>query len=117
MSQELAALSIALTALEAGLPEGTAPDRRQKVARLQRRSVEIAETIRLLSHELHPGILQYAGLAAALRSHCEEFEREHGGTYNASTQMCTYQAQTLSAKQACEAQGGTYMADQNCEVE
>jgi pyruvate/2-oxoacid:ferredoxin oxidoreductase beta subunit len=41
----------------------------------------------------------------------------HGGTYNASTQMCTYKAQTLSAKQACQAQGGTFMADQNCEVE
>jgi hypothetical protein len=41
----------------------------------------------------------------------------HGGTYNASTQMCTYKAQTLSAKQACQDQGGTFMADQNCEVE
>jgi signal transduction histidine kinase len=75
--QELAALSIALTALEAGLPEGTAPDRRQEIGRLQGRSVEMAETIRLLSHELHPGILQYAGLTAALRSHCQEFQREH----------------------------------------
>jgi signal transduction histidine kinase len=78
VNQELAALSIALAALEAGLPEGTAPDRRQEIARLQKRTVEMAETIRLLSHELHPGILQYAGLAAALRSHCQEFEREQG---------------------------------------
>src|SRR4029453_1673749 len=41
----------------------------------------------------------------------------HGGPYNSSTQMCTYKAQTLSAKQACQDQGGTFMADQNCEVE
>jgi signal transduction histidine kinase len=78
VSQELAALSIALSALEAGLPEGTAPDRRRQVARLQGRAAEMAEAIRHLSHELHPGILQYAGLAAALRSHCQEFERERG---------------------------------------
>jgi two-component system, NarL family, sensor kinase len=101
VNQELAALSIALTALQAGLPEGTAPDRRQEIAQLQRRSVEMAETIRLLSHELHPGILQYAGLTAALRSHCQEFEREHGvtatlqadddlGTVPADVALCLY---------------------------
>jgi two-component system sensor histidine kinase UhpB len=101
VNQELAALSIALTTLEADLPAGTAPDRRQEIARLQRRSVEMAETIRLLSHELHPGILQYAGLTAALRSHCQEFEREHGvavtlqsddnmGTVPADLALCLY---------------------------
>jgi hypothetical protein len=31
--------------------------------------------------------------------------------------MCTYKAQTLSAKQACQDQGGYYAADQNCEFE
>lgn len=76
VSQELAALSIAVAALEAGLPESTAPDRRQQLARLQRRTAEMVETIRHLSHELHPGVLQYAGLAAALRSQCRELERE-----------------------------------------
>ncbi len=76
VSQELAALSITVAALEAGLPESTAPDRRQQLARLQRRTAEMVETIRHLSHELHPGVLQYAGLAAALRNHCRELERE-----------------------------------------
>jgi signal transduction histidine kinase len=80
VNQDLAALAIALNALEDGLPEGTAPERRQEVARLQGRIVELTEAIRHLSHELHPGILQYGGLAAALRSHCREFEREHGLT-------------------------------------
>ena len=78
VNQDLAALSIALSALEDGLPEGTPADQRREVARLQARAVELAEAIRHLSHELHPGILQYAGLAVALRSHCREFEREHG---------------------------------------
>src|SRR5262245_24368213 len=77
VSQDLAALSIALSALEGGLPEGTASEQRQEVARLQGRIAEMTEAIRHLSHELHPGILQYAGLAAALRTHCREFEREH----------------------------------------
>jgi two-component system sensor histidine kinase UhpB len=80
VNQELAALSIALSALEDGLPEGTPAERRREVARLQGRTVELSETIRQLSHELHPGILRYAGLVAALRSHCHEFEREHGLT-------------------------------------
>jgi signal transduction histidine kinase len=101
VSQELAALSIALTALEAALPKETAPARRQDIARLQGRTVEMTETIRQLSHELHPGILQYAGLAAALRSHCQKFEREWDlkvglqtdddlGTVPADVALCLY---------------------------
>ena len=101
VNQELAALAIALSALEDGLPGDTAADRRQEVARLQGRTVEMAEAIRHLSHELHPGILQYAGLATALRSHCREFEREHGlavtlradddlGTVPSDVALCLY---------------------------
>jgi two-component system, NarL family, sensor kinase len=101
VNQELAALSIALSTLEAGLPAETAPDRRQEIARLQGRTVEMAETIRHLTRELHPGILQYAGLAAALRTHCQEFERDRGltvrlqadddlGTVPADVALCLY---------------------------
>ena len=42
--------------------------------------------------ELHPGILQYTGLAVALRSHCREFEREqgpHGSTFRADDDLGT----------------------------
>jgi signal transduction histidine kinase len=35
--------------------------------------VVVAETVRRMSHELHPAILQYSGLAAALQSYCREF--------------------------------------------
>src|SRR5262249_59691932 len=66
-----------LSTIEDGLPADTPVGRRQEYARLQERTVELAEAIRHLSHELHPGILQYAGLAAALRNHCREFAREH----------------------------------------
>jgi pyruvate/2-oxoacid:ferredoxin oxidoreductase beta subunit len=61
--------------------------------------------------------LAASGCATKVRMSSGKMCTAHGGTYNASTQMCTYKAQTLSAKQACEAQGGTFMADQNCEVE
>jgi len=78
VNQDLAALSIALSAIEDDLPEGTPIARRKELSQLQERAVELAETIRHMSHELHPGVLQYAGLAAALRSYCREFERDHG---------------------------------------
>ena len=34
--------------------------------------------MRRLSHDLHPDILQQVGLTAALESHCEEFQKQHG---------------------------------------
>ena len=40
----------------------------------------------------------------------------HGGTYNASTQSCSYAAATRTAKQVCEDQTGYYdPAAQICE--
>jgi signal transduction histidine kinase/ABC-type uncharacterized transport system substrate-binding protein len=76
VNQDLAALAIALSAIENGLPDNTPIHRRDEFARLQERAVDAAEAIRHLSHELHPGILQYTGLAAAVRNHCREFARE-----------------------------------------
>jgi len=75
VNQELAALSIALTGLEQRL--GSDASARQEIARLQARTVELSEEMRQLSHEFHPGILEYAGLSAALRSHCREFDHGH----------------------------------------
>ena len=40
-------------------------------------TVALADVIRNLSHEMHPGVLQHAGLAAALKSHCAEFGSQH----------------------------------------
>jgi signal transduction histidine kinase/ABC-type uncharacterized transport system substrate-binding protein len=77
-NQELAALSIALSALGRRLPPDSAPGLREEVARLQGRAVALAEGIRLLSHELHPGVLQHVGVAVAVRSYCREFARTHG---------------------------------------
>jgi two-component system sensor histidine kinase UhpB len=111
VNQELAALSIALSTLEGDLPEGTPAERRREIARLQGRTVELTEAIRQLSHELHPSILQYAGLVAALRSHCREFEREHGltvtfragddlGGLPADVELCLYRVTQEALKNA-----------------
>ena len=47
------------------------------LARLQQRTITLAEAIRHLSHELHPGVLQHAGLVAALEAHCAEVGSQH----------------------------------------
>ena len=48
-----------------------------ELTRLQQRTVDLADVIRNLSHELHPGVLQHVGLAAALNGHCAEVGRQH----------------------------------------
>jgi two-component system sensor histidine kinase UhpB len=69
---------MALSAMGHHLPDATSPATREDLVRLQARTVDMAKAIRNLSHSLHPGILQHAGLVPALRGYCREFEREHG---------------------------------------
>jgi len=111
VNQDLASLSIALSVLEDGLPAETSEERRREVNRLHTRAVELAEAIRYLSHELHPGILQYAGLATALRSHCRELDGSHGvsvayqsdddlGHVPADVALCVYRVTQEALKNA-----------------
>ena len=44
---------------------------------LRDRTTSLAEAIRTLSHELHPSVLQHAGLIATLRRQCAEVEELH----------------------------------------
>jgi len=44
---------------------------------VQRRTERVAESLRLLSHGLHPSVLHHIGLQAALQAHCAEIERQH----------------------------------------
>ncbi|HVT89160.1 MAG TPA: MASE1 domain-containing protein [Tepidisphaeraceae bacterium] len=77
VNQQLAALSIRLSGIKRRLPEeGDAL--KQEIASIQAEIIELAESVRSLSHELHPGILQHAGLVPALRAHCMEFQGETG---------------------------------------
>ena len=77
ISQQLAALSIACSGIKRRLPSEAAEAQRE-VVRLQQQTIALSEVIRHLSHELHPGVLQHAGLVVALQGHCAEFGRQHG---------------------------------------
>ncbi len=53
------------------------PEVQELLLALERRTAGVAETLRLLSHGLHPSVLQHIGLVAALQAHCAEVERQH----------------------------------------
>jgi PAS domain S-box-containing protein len=74
LSQTLAFLAIDTGKLAAQSPESVA----RQLRPLQRRAVEAAETVRQISHELHPSILDDLGLTAALEQYCEEFQERSG---------------------------------------
>jgi signal transduction histidine kinase len=76
INQQLASLSIAFSGLKRRLPADAA-DVHDTLARLQQRTITLAEAIRHLSHDLHPGVLQHAGLVAALEAHCAEVGSQH----------------------------------------
>ena len=87
VSQQLAALSIALSALKrhaAAMPSGA--DLQEDVARLQERTSTLAESVRDLSHDLHPDVLRHAGLTAALNAYCNGLSLSHTFVVSCSTQ-------------------------------
>jgi PAS domain S-box-containing protein len=77
VNQRLAGAGIALTNLQLNLG-GASPQVRERVAELQTEIRELIIGIRRISHGLHPGVLEHAGLEAALRSLCHEFGPAHG---------------------------------------
>jgi two-component system sensor histidine kinase UhpB len=76
LSQQLAGLSIALSALKqrAGVAPGSG-DLQTELAALQQRTIALAEDIRHLSRDLHPTVVEHAGLVAALGAHCVDLQR------------------------------------------
>jgi PAS domain S-box-containing protein len=72
LSQQIAALSIAAGNLKKKIgPEND--DARAYGERIQQKLIHLAESVRRLSHNLHPAMLEYAGFGAALQSYCAEF--------------------------------------------
>jgi PAS domain S-box-containing protein len=72
LNQQVAAVSLAIGNLKRNIPAEQLEARAQ-ADRIHQKLVQIAETVRRMSHELHPAILEYHGLAAAMRSCCTEF--------------------------------------------
>ena len=77
LSQQLAGVSITLSGLKrkVGRP-GSESDVEQAVSSLQTRSAALAQSVRNLSHHLHPSVLEHTGLVETLRHHCADVE-EH----------------------------------------
>jgi len=75
LSQKLAYLAMDLGKL-ANKP--TSQEMLNSLRSLQRRAGEAAESVRHISHQLHPSILDDIGLEAALEQNCEEFEERSG---------------------------------------
>jgi signal transduction histidine kinase len=71
IGQRLALLAVELEELHQSPP--ILPEVRSRVGRLQKYTSEIATDIQTLSHELHSSKLEYLGIAAAMRSFCQEF--------------------------------------------
>jgi PAS domain S-box-containing protein len=85
VSQQIAGVGILLSGLKRSMrPSGPRPEIDEALAGLQERTARLADSIRHLSHELHPGMLKHTGLIAALQQHCAEVERHHGLTVTLS---------------------------------
>ena len=76
LSQDLAGLSIALSGLKRRLGELRRPANWATTSlHCRQRTIAVANSIRHLSHDLHPSVLEHAGLVATMRAHCVELER------------------------------------------
>jgi PAS domain S-box-containing protein len=78
LSQQIAGLSIALSEFRRRIAAVPQPrDLSGEVSALQDRTLALAENIRSLSHDLHPSVLQHAGLVAALSGYCADTQQQH----------------------------------------
>jgi signal transduction histidine kinase len=75
--QDVAAISVDLSYLRQHGRDMTNQELETALLSIECRTVAVAETLRRLSHGLHPAVLQHVGLVAALQSHCAEIERQH----------------------------------------
>ena len=78
IGQRIAAFAIAISSLKRQPGVEATDGLREELSSLQTRTLDLSESVRHLSHDLHPATLQHAGIASVLRSHCEEFAKQHG---------------------------------------
>jgi signal transduction histidine kinase len=76
--QRLASVSIGVGSLQTATGSLEDPLRRQDIDALNHETRDAYESIRRLSHDLHPATLRLLGLAPALRSQCNEVAKRHG---------------------------------------
>ena len=101
ISQQLAGFSIALSSLKQRPEAMHNVDLQEGLGALLYRTIDISEGIRQISHELHPSVLLHAGLVVSLKSHCDEFAKQHSicvalraepdlGAIDAKAALCLY---------------------------
>src|SRR5581483_6567337 len=76
LNQQIASISISLSNLKRQLSRSDSLV--HQVEQLHERTVHVASALRSLSHELHPVVLEYGGLAAALQSLIAESDTSAG---------------------------------------
>jgi len=76
VNQKLAALAITLSKMKMQLNPMDAVH--GQITDLQRRTGELTDDVRRLSHRLHPDTMEHVGLVAALKSYCTEFSKNSG---------------------------------------
>ena len=122
VSQQLAGLSIAFSGLTrrvAALPGSENVERDLWV--LQQRTLMLTESVRHLSHDLHPSVLRHVGLVSALTDYCAELARVHGVAITCSAEgdfecltpdaaLCLYRI-AQEALRNVAAHAGASMAD------
>ena len=69
--QEMLAVTMMLGTAKRRIPEGV--EAKATIDKIQDKLIRVGTDIRRLSHDLHPPILQEAGLPEAVRAYCEEF--------------------------------------------
>jgi PAS domain S-box-containing protein len=75
--QEMASLTVDLSFLRRKSDDAQGPGFKELMRSVEQRSANVAETLRLLSHGLHPAVLNHIGLVAALQADCVEVERQY----------------------------------------
>lgn len=75
LSQKLAYLAMDLSKLAL---KPAADELRKELLGLRERAHEASDTVRHISHQLHPSVLDDIGLEAAIEQYCEEFQDRSG---------------------------------------
>lgn len=78
VSQQLAGVGIMLSGLKRKIGQPGVPSEVvQTVNSLQERNTALVDSVRNISHDLHPSVLLHAGLSATLKRHCADIELHH----------------------------------------
>jgi len=76
--QDLLGASVGINTLKTSAALRDIPSAQQELAQIETEVLGTYDTIRRLSHDLHPSTLRLVGLARALKSHCGEVAKRYG---------------------------------------